>query len=109
MKHKLKLLRVSILCSVFALFFLLAAGCFQGSAVASAQPAGSASGPVIIADFNVPVDPGASAFIARVVSTAQGQHAVAIVIEMNTPGGILGDMLDIIDSITAANASSIPT
>ncbi len=110
MKHKGKVLRVSVLGFVFALLFLLAAGCLQVStAVASAQPAGSASGPVIIANFDVPVDPGASTFMARVVSTAQGQHAAAIVIEMNTPGGFLSDMLDIITSITAANASGIPT
>jgi membrane-bound serine protease (ClpP class) len=47
--------------------------------------------------------------MARVVSTAQGQHAAAIVIEMNTPGGYLSDMLDIINSITDANSSGIPT
>jgi membrane-bound serine protease (ClpP class) len=47
--------------------------------------------------------------MARVVSTAEGQHAAAIVIEMNTPGGYLSDMLDIINSITDANQSSIPT
>ncbi len=63
---------------------------------------------VIIADFNVPVDPGSSAFMARVVSTAQNQHAAAIVIEMNTPGGLLSDMVDIINSITLANQSGIP-
>jgi membrane-bound serine protease (ClpP class) len=47
--------------------------------------------------------------MSRVVSTAQGQDAAAIVIEMNTPGGYLSDMLDIISSITDANASGIPT
>jgi len=64
---------------------------------------------VIIANFNVPVDPGSSAFMARVVSTAQDQNAAAIVIEMNTPGGLVSDMLNIIGSITDANQSGIPT
>jgi len=101
---------VSILGLVCAVLFLLAAGCFSGSTtVASAQPTASANGPVIMANFNVPVDPGSSTFMARVVSTAEGQHAAAIVIEMNTPGGYLSDMLDIINSITDANASGIPT
>ncbi len=63
---------------------------------------------VVIADFNVQVDPGSVAFMSRVVSTAQSQNAAAIVIEMNTPGGSLNDMLSIISSITAANQSSIP-
>jgi membrane-bound serine protease (ClpP class) len=47
--------------------------------------------------------------MSRVVSTAQGQHAAAIVVEMNTPGGLLSDMLDIVSSITDANQSGIPT
>ncbi len=55
------------------------------------------------------MDPGASTFMARVVSTAQGQHAAAIVIEMNTPGGLVSDMQSIVDSIKAANSSDIPT
>ena len=63
----------------------------------------------IIANFNVPVDPGSSAFMSRVVSTAQSQKAAAIVIEMNTPGGTLSDMQSIVSSITAANSTGIPT
>jgi membrane-bound serine protease (ClpP class) len=47
--------------------------------------------------------------MARVVSTAQDQNAVAIVIEMNTPGGLISDMTAIINSITAANQSGVPT
>jgi len=110
LKHGLKLFRFFVLGSVFALFVLLAIGCFQGSAVVtSAQPMGSASGSVIIADFNVPVDSGASTFMARVVSTAQGDHAAAIVIEMNTPGGLVSDMQSIVNSIKAANSTGIPT
>jgi len=92
-----------------ALLFLVASSFFVSSAVAITQTKSSGSGPVIIANFNVPVDPGSSTFMARVVSTAQSQKAVAIVIEMNTPGGYLSDMLDIITSITDANASGIPT
>lgn len=110
-KHKGRILRVSILSLICVLVFLFAAGFFQGSkAAASTQPAvSSSSGPVVIADFDVPVDPGSSTFMSRVVSTAQSQHAAAIVIEMNTPGGLLSDMTDIISSITAANTSGIPT
>jgi membrane-bound serine protease (ClpP class) len=65
--------------------------------------------PVIVADFSVPVDMGSAAFMARVVNTAQSQNAAAIIIEMNTPGGSLSNMLEIVDSITSANQSGIPT
>ncbi len=91
------------------LLLLVASSFFVSSAAASAQIEASGNGPVIIANFNVPVDPGSSTFMARVVSTAKDQHAAAIVIEMNTPGGYLSDMLDIITSITDANATGIPT
>jgi membrane-bound serine protease (ClpP class) len=64
---------------------------------------------VLIVDFNVPVDPGSAAFMSRVISTAQSQHAAAILIEMNTPGGLLSDMVSIVGSITTANQSGIPT
>jgi membrane-bound serine protease (ClpP class) len=63
----------------------------------------------MIVDFNVPVDPGSAAFMSRVISTAQSQHAAAILIEMNTPGGLLSDMVSIVGSITTANQSGIPT
>lgn len=64
------------------------------------------SGGVIIANFDVPVDPGSSAFMARVFNQAIQQGAAAVIIEMNTPGGLLSDMLSIVSSI---NKSSIPT
>ena len=85
----------------------LSASAASNSAIT--EQSDSASGIVVIADFSVPVDPGSSAFMSRVVSTAQSQHAAAIVIEMNTPGGLLSDMVSIVGSITTANQSGIPT
>ena len=68
-----------------------------------------ASGPVVIVNFNVPVDPGSSNLVDSSVSYAIGNGASAIIIEMNTPGGLLSDMLSIISSISRANKSGIPT
>ena len=51
---------------------------------------------VVVATFNVPVDPGSSEFVKRVVQYAIDQNASAIVITMNTPGGLLGDMVSIV-------------
>jgi membrane-bound serine protease (ClpP class) len=64
---------------------------------------------VVIVNFNVPVDPGSSSFVDSAVNYAIGNGASAIIIEMNTPGGLLSDMLSIINSITNANKSGIPT
>ncbi len=88
--------------------FLLVFSIFFFASGVSAQPQIS-SNTVIIADFNVPVDPGSAAFMARVTSTAQNQNVAAIVIEMNTPGGLLNDMVNIVTSISQANQSGIPT
>jgi membrane-bound serine protease (ClpP class) len=63
---------------------------------------------VVVATFNVPVDPGSSEFVKRVVQYAIDQNASAIVITMNTPGGLLGDMISIVSSIGLANQSGIP-
>ena len=88
---------------------LLILCCFSANVVASsAQPISGSGNVVVIADFNVQVDPGSVAFMSRVVSTAQSQNAAAIVVELNTPGGNLNDMLSIISSITAGNQSGIP-
>ncbi len=110
LKLKGKVFRVSIILGLLvAVLFLLVVSSFLGSsAAASTQPVASGNA-VVIADFNVPVDPGSAAFMSRVVATAQSQNAAAIVIEMNTPGGSLSDMLSIVSSITTANQSGIPT
>jgi membrane-bound serine protease (ClpP class) len=75
------------------------------SSIASAQP----DSQFIVATFNVPVDAGSSAFMHRVVDTAVSSHARAIVIVMNTPGGLLSDMINIVNYISQANRSGIPT
>ncbi|MGD0070354.1 MAG: nodulation protein NfeD [Candidatus Bathyarchaeia archaeon] len=110
LKLKGKVFRVSIILGllVAVLFLLVVSSFFGSSAAASTQPVASGNA-VVIADFSVPVDPGSAAFMSRVVATAQSQNAAAIVIQMNTPGGSLGDMLSIVSSITTANQSGIPT
>jgi membrane-bound serine protease (ClpP class) len=71
--------------------------------------ANGARGSVVIVNFNVPVDPGSSSFVASAVSCAIANRASAIVIEMNTPGGLLSDMISIINSLNSTIRSGIPT
>lgn len=77
---------------------------FSGYTVAQ-----EASGSVLILNFNVPVDPGSSAFVARAVNLAITENASALVFQMNTPGGLLSDMVSIVSSIADANQAGIPT
>jgi membrane-bound serine protease (ClpP class) len=89
------------------LFFVAATEGFRVVAASGASP--EATGPVVIVNFNVPVDPGSSSFVDDAVNYAVGHDASAIVLEMNTPGGLLSDMISIVNSITKANQSGIPT
>jgi membrane-bound serine protease (ClpP class) len=65
------------------------------------------SGPVFIINFDVPVDPGSSGFVDNAVTSAIQQNASAIILEMNTPGGLLSDMTAIVNSITRAQQSAM--
>jgi membrane-bound serine protease (ClpP class) len=67
------------------------------------------AGSIVIVDFDVPVDPGSSTFVGRAIDYATTQSASAIILQMNTPGGLLSDMVSIVSSIAAANQSGIPT
>jgi membrane-bound serine protease (ClpP class) len=87
------------------LFLLLLVNYFAGLPTVSAD---SPPGSVIIINFNVAVDPGSSAFVQGAVNNALNQKASAIVFVMNTPGGLLSDMINIVSYITEANQSGIP-
>jgi membrane-bound serine protease (ClpP class) len=96
---------ISLLFSL--LFFIAVTGGLR--IVAAIGTSQGAAGPVVIVNFNVPVDPGSSSFVDDAVNYAVGQNASAMVLEMNTPGGLLSDMISIVNSITKANQSGIST
>jgi len=96
----LKAERISLLC---ILFFMILAGCLGIVTKGKAQ----VSDPVLIVNFDVPVDPGSSGFVDNAVNIAIQQDASAIIFEMNTPGGLLSDMTAIVNSITRAQQSAM--
>ncbi len=98
-KHSALLFYAVVLVATLAVY----AAALSGTAAAQAS-----SGSVVIVGFNVPVDPGSAALMGRAANYALGQHAAAVIIDMNTPGGLLSDMDTIISSITQLNQSGIP-
>ena len=66
------------------------------------------SPPIIVVNFDVPVDLGASTMMSRVVATAEALGAKAVVIVMNTPGGYLSDMVKIVNDIQSLQSNGIP-
>lgn len=69
---------------------------------------GSMSKEVVVINLNVAIDQGSSSLVSRATSRAQADHASAVIIDMNTPGGILQDMVSIVDSIGNSSANGIP-
>jgi len=64
--------------------------------------------PVVVVNFDVTVDLGSSTMMSRVVAMAEGLHAKAVVIVMNTPGGYLNDMVNIVNYIEDLQSQGIP-
>ncbi len=60
---------------------------------------------VVIIELNVQIDSGSSGLVSRGIQTAEAANAAAVIIEMNTPGGLLSDMISIIDAI---GSSTVP-
>jgi len=94
---------------LLALLFLVVVLALSLLAGLSSGVGTTQGGAVIVVNFDVGVDPGSAAMMSRAVSTAESQGASAILIVMNTPGGLLQSMLSIVDSIGSANQSGIPT
>lgn len=87
---------------------LVTLAAFIAAAPLAHASSGQLSGQVVMVNFDVTVDLGSSTMVQRAVTTAELTHAKAIVIVMNTPGGYLSDMLNIVNYIEQAQADGIP-
>jgi membrane-bound serine protease (ClpP class) len=74
--------------------------------VASTQ--GTSDKEVVVINLDVPIDQGSSSLVSRAFVMAQADKASAVIIEMNTPGGLLQDMLSIVNSISNSTSQGIP-
>jgi len=82
---------------------LIAAGLF--SAAAGQQPA-KGTGTVVVIPITGTVDDGMDHMVVRSIQKAQAEGASAIVLDVNSPGGVLEAAFDIKDAVLN---SSIPT
>jgi len=97
--------RTTSLVCLFLLALAMAGYFLTFSGKASAL---QSSGSIVVIDFNVDVDPGSSAFVSRAINLAISENASAVIVQMNTPGGLLNDMVSIVSSIGDAVQSGIP-
>ncbi len=71
-----------------------------GMALAQTPEEGAGAGRlVLIADVVGPIGPATARFVDNAIKTAQEREAEALVLRMNTPGGLVTSMRDIIASI----------
>src|SRR5579872_732613 len=77
-------------CLVFGLLSMSA-----GSARAQTAPSGKAGGPVVVAKLDGPILPPTKDYYERALRRAEGEDATCLLVEMDTPGGLLSSMREI--------------
>lgn len=74
----------------------------NSSIIISSSATGSQKQVVVIQLYEE-IDQGSAAMITRGINDANAVNATAVIIDMNTPGGILQDMLTMIGAINSSN------
>ncbi|MDG6998415.1 MAG: nodulation protein NfeD [Nitrososphaerota archaeon] len=103
-----KVVRLALLGSILVFLLLPVVFVPQSTHYRISVAQGASSKQVVVINFDVQVDSGSSSLFSRAVSIAKADRAAAIVIDENTPGGLVNDMLQMISSISDANSSGIP-
>ncbi len=92
----------SVRLALFSLAALLGAASF--GAAAAAPPT---SGDVIVVPIEGTVDEGMAHLVQRAVAEANDQHAAALVLDINTPGGLVSAAFEIRDAMFAAKVPTV--
>jgi membrane-bound serine protease (ClpP class) len=74
---------------------------------ASASPLRQSNGFVYVAKFELPITPITAQYLERLISTAEDDGANALVIELDTPGGLVSSMQDIVKRMLASRVPII--
>src|SRR5512145_1407077 len=83
---------------LFALLAILAFGALH----ASAQQREGAGGPVLLVEITGAIGPPAAHQVAGAIARAEARNAEALILQINTPGGLETSMRDIIEDILAS-------
>ena len=97
----MKISRIVLSLIVLSVFIILVVPAH----LAAQQPS---SKNVMIINLDEEIDPGSASMIAQALSPSNTANTVAVVISMNTPGGILDNMIQMVDAINATEARGIP-
>lgn len=63
---------------------------------------------VVVIHLDQEIDPGSANLITQTLGGLSNSTTAAVIIDMNTPGGLLSSMLQMVDAINATEAAGIP-
>jgi membrane-bound serine protease (ClpP class) len=92
--------------SLYIALVLVALAGFAGTARPAAA-LGPAAGPVYVVPIDGVVDEGMAHYVARAVAEADAAHAVALVLDVNTPGGLVSAAFEIRDALLGARTPTL--
>jgi len=101
-------MRMKIQCAAFIAFVLLFAGTFVLTVAADtkkAAPPGAVAVPVkkiFLIDIDAPITPVVADYISKSIDRASKAGAEALIIQMNTPGGLVDSMRQIVMKMMAS-------
>jgi membrane-bound serine protease (ClpP class) len=98
---RLALLSVLILLFLVPVFVSLSGNTSPYSII---RVEGASNQPIVIVNLDVPIDQGSNGLLSRTVQTANSANAAGVIINMNTPGGLVSDMLAMVNSINSSKA-----
>jgi membrane-bound serine protease (ClpP class) len=74
---------------------------------AALPPAGADSGKVVVVSIDGVVDEGMAHLVERAVEQADAEHASALVLDVNTPGGLVNAAFEIRDAMFSAQVPTV--
>jgi membrane-bound serine protease (ClpP class) len=88
--------RLAVLCLALAAFFV------PPATAQTASPPNGQAGKAVVLDLKGPVTPANAQYLAREIGKASDEKAEIIVIEIDTPGGLIDSMKTIIKAVLAS-------
>ncbi len=103
----LKVLRASYLASLLLGTLLLGSGGILRPLAAGASNLAQAQGHVDVGDFKLPITPISAQYYNRLIQTAEDDGAAALVIRIDTPGGLVDSMQGMVQRTLASRVPVI--